>query len=52
MLSISVSFLFNPDINKIFKPGLVKYQLNHTKNWGPKAKAKVKTRENGNQNPA
>ncbi|EMR10636.1 N2,N2-dimethylguanosine tRNA methyltransferase [Pneumocystis murina B123] len=47
---ICVNFLFNPNINKIFKRGLVKYQLNPTKNWGPKAKAKVGTRTNGNEN--
>lgn len=35
----SINFNLHSDIEKIFKRGLVKYQLNPTKNWGPKAKA-------------
>ncbi|KTW25646.1 N2,N2-dimethylguanosine tRNA methyltransferase [Pneumocystis carinii B80] len=45
-----ISFLFHPDINKIFKSGLVKCHLNPTKKSGPKAKAKV--RANEDENPA
>lgn len=36
---ISVDFGFHPDIEKFFKRGIVKYQLNPVKYWGPKAKA-------------
>ncbi|KAG4301659.1 hypothetical protein PCK1_002144 [Pneumocystis canis] len=35
----NIDFTLNHDIEKILKHGLLKYQLNPTKNWGPKVKA-------------
>ncbi|CCJ29733.1 unnamed protein product [Pneumocystis jirovecii] len=37
-----IDFTLHQDIEKIFKYGLVKYQLNPIKDWGPKAKASGK----------
>ncbi|KAG4304012.1 hypothetical protein PORY_002535 [Pneumocystis oryctolagi] len=34
-----IDFSLHQDVEKIFKNGLLKYQLNPVKNWGPKVKA-------------